>query len=77
MYVTEGNGGVPGVPATHKFTTPSSPFMRIGAHGGAYGRMITSNASVLTYEHVWNNGGDGRDGQVMETWSIVRTREQA
>ena len=73
VYVTEGNGGVPGVPAAHHFKKPASPFMRIGATGGAYGRMITSNASVLTYEHVWNNGGDGRDGEVMETWAIVRS----
>ena len=73
VYITEGNGGVPGTDAYFHFTKPASPFMRIGAKGGAYGRLRTSNASVLTYEHVWNNGNDGRKGEVMETWSLVRT----
>lgn len=73
IYITEGNGGVPGVPATYEQHNASSPFMRLGAKGGAYGRMLTKNATVLTYEHVWNNGNDGRTGEVMDTWSIVRT----
>ena len=71
VYITEGNGGVPNVPGSYSEQTASSPFMRGGAHGGAYGRMITSNASVLTYEHVWNNGNNGT-GKVMDTWSIVK-----
>ena len=49
IYITEGNGGVPGAPGVHTFTHPKTDWMRIGATGGAYGRVITSNASVLTY----------------------------
>jgi 3',5'-cyclic AMP phosphodiesterase CpdA len=73
VYLTEGNGGVPGAPGVHTFTHPAADWMRIGATGGAYGRLITSNSSVLTYEHVFNNGNDGA-GEVMETWSIVQPK---
>eukprot|EP00035_Acanthoeca_spectabilis_P012815 m.232782 g.232782 ORF g.232782 m.232782 type:complete len:99 (+) comp15723_c0_seq2:2959-3255(+) len=73
VYVTEGNGGVPGAPGNHTFNVPAADFMRIGATGGAHGRLITSNSSVLTYEHVFNNGNGGK-GEVMETWSIVQPR---
>eukprot|EP01051_Picozoa_sp_SAG22_P032880 SAG22_NODE_14102_length_384_cov_1.084211_1_plen_100_part_00 len=33
------------------------------------GRLLWTNASVMTYEHVWNNGNNGT-GQVMETWAV-------
>lgn len=70
VYITEGNGGVPGAPGKHTFTYPKTDWMRIHGSGGAYGRLITSNSSTLTYEHVFNNGNDGK-GEVMETWSIT------
>jgi hypothetical protein len=79
VYVTEGNGGVPGAPGTHKFTCGKAnganadckqEWMRTYSTGGAYGRLRASNDSVLTYEHVFNNGNGGK-GQVMETWSIT------
>ena len=71
IYVTEGNGGVPGAPGKHAFTYPKTDWMRIHGSGGAHGRLVTSNASVLTYEHVFNNGNDGK-GEVMETWSVQK-----
>jgi hypothetical protein len=79
VYVTEGNGGVPGAPGTHKFkcgtangakTDCKPTWMRTYASGGAHGRLLASNGSVLTYEHVLNNGNGGR-GEVMERWSIT------
>ena len=72
VYITEGNGGVPGVGAAHKFNKPSAEWARIHATGGAYGRLIWSNASVMTYEHVWSNGNNGT-GEVMETWAIDKS----
>jgi hypothetical protein len=51
--------------------TLQADYMRIGATGGAYGRLVTQNSTVLTYEHVFNNGNGGR-GEVMESWSIVQ-----
>lgn len=71
IYITEGNGGVPGAPGVHKFTKPAADYMRIGATGGAHGRMIATNGTVLTYEHVFNNGNGGA-GEVMEQWSVVQ-----
>ena len=50
---------------------PKTDWMRIHGSGGAHGRLVTSNASVLTYEHVFNNGNDGK-GEVMETWSVQK-----
>lgn len=70
VYVTEGNGGVPGAPGVVDFHKPAADYMRTAGTGGAHGRLIASNASVLTYEHVSNNGFDGR-GYVAESWSIV------
>ena len=79
VYITEGNGGVPGAPGTHTFKCGKSngapsdcptDWMRTYATGGAYGRLRASNGTVLTYEHVFNNGNDGK-GEVMESWSIT------
>jgi hypothetical protein len=36
--------------------------------GMNYGRLVTSNASVLTYEHV-----DNENDHVADSWSIVKT----
>jgi hypothetical protein len=36
-----------------------------------YGRLVTTNASVLTYEHV-----DNANGRVTDSWSIVKTTVQ-
>ena len=75
VHVLEGNGGVPGShehsklfpckkPATHE---PISVFRMCG-YGMNYGRLVTTNASVLTYEHV-ENAAD----RVIDSWSIVKT----
>ena len=71
VYVTEGNGGVPPAPCTHKFSKPSADWARIHGTGGAYGIIRLTNSTVLSYDHVWNNGNNGT-GEVMETWSIVQ-----
>ena len=36
--------------------------------GMNYGRLVTTNASVLTYEHV-----DNSNDRVTDSWSIVKT----
>lgn len=81
VHVVEGNGGVPGshthsriMPCTR--SSPQEPVVpvdlfKVCGNGKNYGRLFTTNASVLTYEHV-NNA----DGRVMDTWSIVKTRPQ-
>jgi hypothetical protein len=51
VYITEGNGGVPGVTSTHKFNTPKASWARIHGLGGAYGKFSFPNASALQYEH--------------------------
>ena len=78
VHVLEGNGGVPGShrrskimnctkSAPHEKKTPLDVF-RICGSGMNYGRLITTNASVLTYEHV-----DNDSGHVTDRWSIVKT----
>lgn len=84
VHVLEGNGGVPGTgkkgighshyigncsmsaPQEHKSPVD---FFRICGSGMNYGRLVTSNASVLTYEHVQNSNGN-----VTDSWSIVKTQ---
>ena len=79
VYVVEGNGGVPGAHSHSKLFScsrdvpqvPSRPplsVFRMCGFGMNYGRLVTKNASVLTYEHVAN-----ADDRVMESWAIVRT----
>jgi hypothetical protein len=75
VHILEGNGGVPsqnggmgGVPGPPSnavgecrgMAPESSPF-RICGKGGAYGRLIAHNASVLEYEHVENPTGKVTD----------------
>ena len=69
VYLTEGNGGIPGAPGVHTLHNCSAEYMRLRGTGGAYGRLVVSNASVLTYEHVFNNGNNGT-GEVVDSWSI-------
>ncbi len=52
VYITEGNGGVPGVTSAHKFNNVSAEWGRIHGTGGAYGRLLWTNRTVMTYEHV-------------------------
>ena len=79
VYVVEGNGGVPGAHSHSKLfscsrdvphvpTRPPLSVFRMCGFGMNYGRLVTKNASVLTYEHVAN-----ADDRVMESWAIVRT----
>lgn len=72
VYITEGNGGVPGVAASHKFSNVTQPWGRIKASGGAYGILSATDDKKLTYDHVWNNGNNGT-GEIMETWAIERS----
>jgi hypothetical protein len=44
-----------------------TPWCRVHATGGAYGRITAFNATHLRYEHVQNNGG-----AVTDTWTIVQ-----
>lgn len=78
VHLLEGNGGVPGTnrypSSVHPCTnhTPQEKpapldIFRICGRGMNYGRLATTNASVLTYEHVSN-----ADGEVVDTWSIVK-----
>ena len=78
VHVVEGNGGVPGAHQHSKLVncsknnprTTRAPvgFFRQCGLGMNYGRLISTNASVLTYEHV-DNGND----HVTDAWSIVKT----
>ena len=78
VHVVEGNGGVPGSHRRSKIVNctrsapqePPAPLdvFRICGQGMNYGRLVATNASVLTYEHVNNE-----NGRVEDTWSIVRT----
>lgn len=84
VHVLEGNGGVPGTlhgrnkaswignctrSARQEKVRPLGVFRNCG-RGPNYGRLITTNASVLTYEHVAN-----ANGEIMDSWSIVKTRQ--
>eukprot|EP00051_Salpingoeca_urceolata_P027595 m.482294 g.482294 ORF g.482294 m.482294 type:complete len:583 (-) comp22487_c0_seq1:276-2024(-) len=64
VHITEGNGGVPGVPGTFAVkdcATDKSPWCRKHGSGGAYGRITAYNSTTLVYEHVQNNGGNVTD----------------
>lgn len=74
VHITEGNGGVPGVVGQYGIKNCTSPggFCRKTGTGGAYARITAYNASVLTYEHVQNNGGE-----VTDSWTIVQNSHGA
>ena len=81
VHVVEGNGGVPGSHEHSKMSTCKSTLSADRLAAGAldlfrkcglgmnYGRLVTTNASVLTYEHV-DNGAD----TVRDSFSIVKRR---
>tara|TARA_B110000208_G_C11544879_1_gene349408 strand:- start:239 stop:628 length:390 start_codon:yes stop_codon:yes gene_type:complete len=77
VHVLEGQGGVPnkGADSPNWINTlkncsgGSNNNFRICGTGGAYGRLLTSNASVLVYEHVENP-----TGIVSDRWAITRTK---
>ena len=68
VHITEGNGGVPGVKGNNTIKDCKTAYGNMCGTGGAYGRFITSNATVLNYEHVENPTGD-----VTHTWAIVKS----
>ena len=81
IHLVEGNGGVPGTARKHgnarvmpcSRSAPQEPLrpvedFKICGQGMSYGRLLTTNASVLSYEHVSN-----ANGEVLDTWAIVRT----
>ena len=77
VYITEGNGGVPGVKASQTWSNVTVQWGRIHGEGGAYGRIsvpggLSAAAAALKYDHVWNNGNSGK-GQVTDSFSITRT----
>jgi len=49
VYITEGNGGVPGVSKTKNSIKPCSGKCRMKGTGGAYGRFSATDAKALTY----------------------------
>ena len=66
VHIVEGNGGVPGAHSHAKMLSCKEPsIFRACGIGMAYGRLATTNASVLTYEHVENDSG-----HVSDTFSI-------
>lgn len=74
IHITEGNGGVPGVPATYSVTDctvpPTDaagwPGCRMQGTGGAYGR-IAATPTTLTYNRIANNGG-----HITDSWTITQ-----
>ncbi len=74
MHITEGNGGVPGQGMLQRNTLGecSNPdLFPMCGNGNSYGRLIASNASVLTYEHVENPTSKVTDVfHIMRTWVI-------
>ena len=54
VYITEGNGAVPGTGPSATLGKAPADWGRIHGTGGAYGIFTTENASTLTYQHVWN-----------------------
>lgn len=69
IHVTEGNGGVPGVPGTYSEYNCSrsvTDIRRVCGSGANHGRITIYNATTLMYEHVHNS-----DGTVGDRW-IVR-----
>jgi hypothetical protein len=70
FHITEGNGGVPGVPGTFAVkncTTSKDSYCRKTASGGAYARVTAWNYTHLTYDHVQNNGG-----AVTDSFTVVQ-----
>jgi len=69
VHITEGNGGVPGqVSGTNSLHDPSQSWGRKSGSGGAYGRIIVSSPTQLTYEHVENPSGE-----VTDSFSLVKS----
>ena len=67
VYITEGNGCVPGT--SNKSTlvkAKGQPWARIHGTGCAYGIFTTDSAGTLQYQHVVN-----ADSEVKETWIIT------
>lgn len=69
VHITEGNGGVPGVKSANSVHPCKTSYGRLCGTGGAYGRFIAHNSTVLEYEHVENP-----TGTVSDTWAIVKTK---
>jgi hypothetical protein len=68
VHITEGNGGVPGVPAAYSVSKCRRGWTgcRLVGSGGAYGR-ITATPTTLTYRRIANNGGN-----VTDSWTITQ-----
>lgn len=69
VHITEGNGGVPGVKGVNSIHDCKTSYGRKCGTGGAYGRFIAHNSTVLEYEHVENP-----TGKVSDTWAIVKSK---
>lgn len=68
VYITEGNGGVPGTgPKNSIVNCSSSSVCRKKGNGGAFGRWSATDGHTLTYEHVENP-----TGAVTDTWKITK-----
>jgi len=69
VHITEGNGGVPTAsPPPNAIVKCASQQWRICGTGMNYGRLTTSNHSVLVYEHIENP-----TGRVTDSFAITRT----
>jgi len=66
LDASQGNGGVPPVPATNTITKCTAP-CRMKGTGGAYGRFTATDGHTLKYEHVENP-----TGKVTDTWAITK-----
>ena len=70
IYITEGNGAVPGTGNTTSLGKPPADWGRIHGTGAAYGIFTTDGAATLQYEHI-SNAANGGEGKVEETWTIT------
>ena len=78
VHLLEGNGGVPNGHTGPSNTVapchgqaPADSIYRTCGTGGAYGRLVAYNASVLEYQHVENPTGD-----VTDRWALHHTDGQ-
>eukprot|EP00041_Stephanoeca_diplocostata_P016135 m.314417 g.314417 ORF g.314417 m.314417 type:complete len:204 (-) comp20266_c0_seq8:168-779(-) len=70
VHITEGNGGVPGVPGSNgiKGCAALGSSCRVTGTGGAYARITAWNATHMTYDHVENPTGN-----VTDSFTIIQT----
>jgi len=71
VYITEGNGGVPGVVGNNTLVQceDEAPYCRTHGTGGAFGIITVYNATHLQYDHMQNP-----DGKISDSFVIVQDK---